>query len=140
MGEDTTHPEQLVDPADGLEIVSGDIHAHIADDRGDAVEPLALSSQPEIFDVSCSGGASAKFTIPINAYSWHARLGYFRPAGNRFAWSQIVDWNRSFYPGSVIQARWNGTLPRPLGEIRAYFWYGDTGDGPSYWSAKSVKC
>jgi hypothetical protein len=137
-------------------VLSGEDLAVIQDPRAEVIEmevsseieevpaefeATAQTSAVEIFSVSCGAGASSRFRLPITAFYWHARLGYFRADGGRIGLSPIIEWPRSFYAGSVLSARWNGSLPRGLRDLRAFWWYGtEPSSGPTYWNRKSQRC
>jgi hypothetical protein len=71
----------------------------------------------KIYRVSCASGASAQFTIPITAYYWHARLGYYRSDGSRIGFSQIVEWPRSFYGSGCKPTGAHTGKPAPTGLV-----------------------
>lgn len=101
------------------------------------VTVLARTTSVWIYDASCSRGATTSFAIPVTAYGWHTRLGYFRANGARIGLSPIFDWNRSFYAGSRPALRFNGRLPTGTKDLRAFWWY----DGSAtWWNSKSMAC
>jgi hypothetical protein len=95
-----------------------------------------------IYDVGCSTGAGTSFLLPITAFYWNARLGYFRSDGSRIGLSSIVRIPRSYYAGVTLRARFNGRLPAGLRDLRAFWWYGPPEElgGPVYWNRISHKC
>ena len=64
------------------------------------VQILGQTSSVWIYSVSCATGASTSFALPITAWGWCTRLGYYRADGGRIGLSSIYEWNRSFYAGS----------------------------------------
>jgi hypothetical protein len=95
-----------------------------------------------IYGVGCATGATASFRIPLQAFYWHARLGYFTQAGQRIGLSPIIEFPRSYYPPSTPAARWNGKLPTGTKDLRAFWWYGAPGDPPSgvWWNRVALNC
>src|SRR3954468_11897178 len=97
-------------------------------------QSLGQSSAVHVYDVGCGTGAGTSITMPVNAFGWHCRLGYFRADGGRIGLSVIVDFMRSYYPPSVVRARFNGRLPSGTRDLRAFWWYGEGDErGPVYW-------
>ena len=98
---------------------------------------LSLTSSVWIYNASCGDGAHTSFAIPITAYGWHTRLGYFRADGGRIGLSPIFDWNRSFYAGSRPSVNFTGRLPAGTKDLRAFWWY----DGSAtWWNRMSISC
>jgi hypothetical protein len=131
------HEDLFTAPAlEGLDVAVG-----VADDSEEiaapAVSVLAQSSSVSIYDVTCAGGATTKFLIPVLAWDWQTRLGYFRADGSRIGLSPIFYWNRSFYPGSNPSVRFNGRLPLGAKDLRAFWFYSG---GPTWWNRKSIAC
>lgn len=96
------------------------------------------TSSVSIYRVTCGGGATTSISIPINAWSWHARLGYYRANGSRIGWSGVWDSNRSFYPGYVVAAQFVGRIPAGTRDLRAFWWY--DGAGNSWWNQVRIAC
>lgn len=111
-------------------------------DDSEVIDPppitlLAQTSSVWIYDATCASGATTSFAIPITAYGWHTRLGYFRANGARIGLSPIFDWNRSFYAGSRPSVRFRGRLPAGTKDLRAFWWY----DGSStWWNKRTMTC
>lgn len=98
---------------------------------------LAQTSSVWIYNATCAGGATTSFAIPVNAWGWHTRLGYYRANGARIALSPIFDWNRSFYAGSRPAVRFSGRLPVGTKDLRSFWWY----DGSAtWWNQKTMTC
>ena len=116
-----------------------DVEMVVADDSEDISVAVAGGQTDDvlIYDVQCRGGATTKFQIPVNAWGWKTRLGYFRANGGRIGLSPIFEWNRSFYPGSNPSVRFRGALPAGTKDLRA-FWFYET--GPTWWNRKRINC
>ena len=98
---------------------------------------LGQTSSVWIYDATCANGVTTAFYIPITAYGWRTRLGYFRADGYRIALTAIFDWNRSFYAGSRPSLRFYGRLPLGTKDVRAFWWYpGST----TLWNRKTMPC
>ncbi|UOT06770.1 hypothetical protein MPY17_13940 [Rhodococcus opacus] len=106
------------------------------------INAIQQTSAVRFSNFSCTGGVETAFTIPIQAYAWSTRLHSYNAAGGLIAKSGIITWNRSFYPGSIIRARFSGPFIRGTGQIRGFYWYGEpsTGNGTIYWNLKNVSC
>jgi hypothetical protein len=91
---------------------------------------------------SCAGGVTVKFTVPITAFGWRARLRSYNVQGGFIGQSAIVELNGSYPSGSAIVVSYRGPSIRGTKELRAYIWYGDPvhGEGTMYWNAKPVDC
>ncbi|MFF3676249.1 hypothetical protein ACFYYS_20060 [Streptomyces sp. NPDC002120] len=123
-------------PLDGLdvEMVVADDSEHIE------VPPITVLTQNDdvlLYDVNCATGATTKFAIPITAWGWKTRLGYFRANGTRIGLGPTFEWNRSFYPGSNPSVRFRGTLPPGTKDLRAFWWYDG---GQTWWNKKVINC
>lgn len=92
--------------------------------------------------LSCAGGVTVKFTVPITAFGWRARLRSYNVQGGFIGQSAIVELNGSYPSGSAIAVSYRGPFIRGTKELRAYIWYGDPvhGEGTMYWNAKRVDC
>jgi hypothetical protein len=133
---DNERPDVLArDPIDSGLSGSGEIEV-LAHEPQDSEEPsAALAPKPEIFDISCSIGVSTRFRLPVTAPFWHARVHFYRPNTTLLVKSSVIDFPRSYYAGSVVRAKWSGALPRGMGSVRAFWWYGETtAEGPIYGS------
>ncbi|MFI5665520.1 hypothetical protein [Streptomyces sp. NPDC051704] len=137
----TTHEFEIDDlltaaPLDGLAMEMA-----VADDSEEIEVPsigvLAQTSTVVIYDVDCTAGATTKFLIPVLAWGWKTRLGYYRTDTGRIGLSPIFNWNRSFYPGSNPSVRFRGRLPTGTKDLRAFWWYDG---GPTWWNSKAIDC
>jgi hypothetical protein len=141
---DESEVREIQDP-DGPDLVEMETEAseEVADDEapGDPHADFGLTGAVHIFNVGCSTGATTSFSVPINAFYWSTRLGYYRSDGSRIGLSPIVYWARSFYPPSVLTARFNGHIPSGTRDLRAFWWYGPPGEAsPPWWNHVSVNC
>lgn len=98
------------------------------------------TTRVRLYDVSCSGGASTSLLVPVTAFGYHARLGYFRRNGSRIGLSPIWDRPGSVYAGVTLRVRFNGRIPAGTKDLRAFWWYGSAGDGPVYWNRVATDC
>jgi hypothetical protein len=123
-------------PLEGLEV-----EMLVAEDSEDIeVPPITVLDQTNdvlIYAVHCATGATTKFQIPVNAWGWKTRLGYYRANSARIGLSPIFEWNRSFYPGSNPSVRFRGALPAGTKDLRAFWWYGG---GTTWWNRKTINC
>jgi hypothetical protein len=137
---------EILDPEADLLEIAAEIEGADEDDggvEGESPEQVeGLTGNVRLYDVSCTKGAGTAIAVPINAFYWNARLGYYRSDGGRIGLSPIAAYRASAYPGVTIRARFNGRLPAGLRDLRAFWWYGAPGDtpGPVYWNHVGCRC
>ena len=103
--------------------------------------PLGLTHEVVITRADCASGAESKYTLPVVAFQWNARFGFYTAAGGRIALSGIAVFPRSYYSGSVLRVTYPYRLPAGTKAVRAFWWYGTTGDyGPTAWNSKRSNC
>lgn len=146
--EDAEASLESVDPAEIVESgVSGD-WGQLLIDVGDAQVEGAVAAGSIRTDsvrfegVSCAGGVTVKFTVPITAFGWRSRLRSYNAQGGFIGQSQIVELNGSYPSGTAIVVSYRGPFIRGTKEIRAYVWYGNPaqGEGTMYWNLKRINC
>lgn len=117
-----------------------------AEDDGEIEELLQILSQTssvKFYSVACSSGAIATFRLPVTAFGWHARFGFFRADGSRISLTGIIDYQRSYYAGSVLKAQCTGRLPAGTKDLRTFWWYGSRQDGTIgeiWWNRIGINC
>jgi hypothetical protein len=113
-----------------------------SEEESEGLHVTGQTGSVRIYSVGCSTGASTSFSLPITAFYWSVRLGYYRADGGRIGLSSIIRYPRSYYAGSVLSGRFNGRLPAGLRDLRAFWWYGAPEDtpGPVYWNRVNQSC
>lgn len=118
------------------------ITTEVGIELGEPIQVLAQTSNVRFYSISCSGGATSTFRLPVTAYDWHLRFGYFRADGSRISLSTILHWHRSFYAGSVLTGRCS-SLPAGTKDLRAFWWHGNAQDGTIgeiWWNRIRTNC
>lgn len=115
--------------------IEPEVDAEIAE--VDLISVLAQTSAVSLYRASCSTGVGTSFRIPVLAWNWHTRLGFYRGNGARISLSPIHNWNRSYYPGSRPGLWFGGRLPSGTRTIRAFWWH----DGSAtWWNDAPISC
>ena len=128
--------------SDGFELIDATELDQVWPRNPVTISSIQQTSAVRFSNFSCAGGVETAFTIPIQAYLWSARLHSYNAAGALIAKSGIITWNRSFYPGSIIRARFSGPFIRGTRQVCGFYWYGEpgAGNGTIYWNLKNVSC